>query len=96
MDGGAGYRRLFRLRGDPAGGDGAAAAGPDEGAPLFFEWAPTGAKVFAKDRPESELSPGGDVAAVRAGRVSISPLDPAFRSPLSAAAAAALSAAPGQ
>ena len=95
VDGEAGYRSLFRLRGDAAGGDGAAAVGPDEGAPLFFEWAPTGAKVFAKERRECELAPGGDVAALRAGRVSISPLDPAFRSSLPAAAAAALAAAPG-
>jgi broad specificity polyphosphatase/5'/3'-nucleotidase SurE len=39
-----------------------------------YVWSPTGLRVFQQDNPE----PGGDVAAVKAGNVSITPLRTAF------------------
>ena len=71
----AGYTSLFKLLEGEPGAEG------DDGR-MAFGWAPVGAKVFAAERPESDLEPGGDVAAIRAGCVSISPLTPDFRSTL--------------
>lgn len=75
-DPGCGYTRLYRLdRGGGAQGGGEGGeGGADKKAGESAVWAPDGVRVFEAEHPAL----GGDVAAVKAGRVSISALAPAL------------------
>ena len=61
-------------RGGGGGGGGGAARAPLPPATSAFAWGPSGLRVFEAPHP----APGGDVAAIAAGHISVSPLVAGF------------------